>query len=129
MFLDPGRFDLYNFFEFKNTNEVGFLKHLNKNGIRGAFNYFKNQPLIIVVIFSVILLFNLFKIVGFAMFWIKQYKNVPKALWFMLFIIIYIVALTGIIGAARFLVPVLPLYLFIATLGFSHKKIVSVSIE
>jgi len=121
MFLDPGRFDLYNFFEFKNTAEVGFLNHLNKNGIIGALSYFKNQPLLIILLIPILLLFNILKIIGFILYWIKHYKATPELYWFMLFIIVYIVGLTGLIGAARFFVPILPIYILFATVGFSKS--------
>jgi hypothetical protein len=119
MFLDPGRFDIYNFFEFKNNSETGFLKHLNENGFIGAIEYFKKQPLLILIVIPVILIFNLFKIVGFILFWIKNYNKTPAVFSFMLFIIAYFFLLTGVIGAARFLIPILPIYLLFATLGYS----------
>lgn len=122
MFLDPGRFDLYNFLEFKNKTEVGFLIHLNKTGIIGALDYFKKQPLLIVLIIPIILLFNVFKIIGFVIFWFKNYKTTPVLYWFMLFIIIYISGLTGLIGSSRFLVSILPIYIVFATLGLSKKQ-------
>lgn len=122
MFLDPGRFDVYNFFEFKNNNGVGFLKHLNKGGLMGAFNYYKKQPFLIIIIIPIILIFNLIKGFGFARFWMKNYKTAPFVCWFMLFLIVYIAGLTGIIGAARFLLPILPIYILFATLGLSNKK-------
>ena len=121
MFIDPGRFDIYNYFEFKNNSETGFLKHLNENGFIGAIEYFKKQPLLILIAIPVILIFNLFKIIGFILFWIKNYNKTPAVFWFMLFIIAYFFALTGIIGAARFLVPILPIYLLFATLGYSKS--------
>ncbi|WP_425555840.1 hypothetical protein [Flavivirga jejuensis] len=122
MFLDPGRFDIYNFFEFENPHKVGFLKHLNRDGIKGAYQYFKEQPLIIIILLPLILLFNMFKIIGFVLFWIKHYKTTSSLCWFMLFIIIYFAALTGIIGTSRFLVPLLPIYLLFSTIGYTTKK-------
>lgn len=122
MFIDPGRFDLYNYFQLKNNEEVGFLYHLNNNGFKGAFSYFRSQPILILILIPVILLMNLFKIVGFIMFWLNNYKNASPLFWFMLAIIIYIVALTGLIGAARFVVPILPLYLLFSILGISKSK-------
>ncbi len=122
MFFDPGRFDLYNFFEFKNAEEVGFLKHFNEGGIWGAYKYFKKQPLAIIILIPIILILNIFKVIGFILFWIKHYKTAPALQWFMLFIIIYITMLTGLIGASRFMVPLLPIYLLFATLGYTTKK-------
>lgn len=122
MFLDPGRFDVYNFFEFKKNSGTGFLKHLNKNGIFGALEYFKKQPFLILIVIPVIFLFNIIKIVGFILFWIKNHNKAPTVFWFMLFIITYFVVLTGLIGAARFLVPILPIYILFAVLGFSKTN-------
>ncbi|MCB0450240.1 MAG: glycosyltransferase family 39 protein [Confluentibacter sp.] len=121
IFFDPGRFDIHNFFELKNTGEMGFLNQLNKNGIGGALNYFKNQPLLVIVLIPILLLFNVFKLIGFVLFWVRHYKTAPALYWFMLLIILYIVGLTGPIGAARFLVPILPMYLLFATSGLSKS--------
>jgi len=126
MFIDPGRFDLYNYFELENNNGVGFLYHLNNNGIKGAFTYFKSQPLIILILVPIILLFNLLKIIGFIAFWFKNYKSISPAFWFMLLLIIYIVSLTGLIGAARFVVPILPLYLLFSIIGLSKENALSI---
>jgi hypothetical protein len=123
MFIDPGRFDLYNFFEFEKTDEVGFLKHLNENGIKGALVYFKSQPLIILLLVPIVLAINLIKLFGFIRFWVLNIKNCPKTIWFMLLIILYISGLTGLVGTSRFLVAILPLYLLMASIGLSSKKI------
>ncbi|MFG6686944.1 hypothetical protein ACGK9U_10205 [Mariniflexile sp. HNIBRBA6329] len=121
MFIDPGRFDLYNFFNFNSKSEVGFLEHLNSNGVTGAFNYFKKQPIIIILFLPIILIFNLLKLYGFSKFWITNYKTAPPVLWLSFFIIIYITLLTGPLSASRFLVPLLPLYCMFASLGLlSH---------
>ncbi|MFD1616464.1 hypothetical protein [Gelatiniphilus marinus] len=122
MFLDPGRFDIYNFFELDKQVGEGFLKAYYKEGFSGVFNYLKVQPLIIIIIIPILMLFNILKLIGFALFWKNNYKTAPKVFWFMLFIIAYITVLTGLIGASRFLVSVLPIYLLFAVLGFSRKK-------
>ncbi|GAA4966508.1 hypothetical protein GCM10023315_14750 [Algibacter aquimarinus] len=123
MLIDPGRFDVYNFFEFKNKSQVGFLKHLNSDGVSGAYNYFIKQPLIILILIPIVLLLNVFKLIGFVLFWLKNYNKTSPTCWFMLALIVYIFLLTGIIGASRFMIPVLPLYLLFSTLGFSKKHI------
>jgi hypothetical protein len=122
MFVDPGRFDLYNFFNFKKKNEVGFLNHVNSGGLKGAFNYFKQQPVLIIILLPIILLFNGVKIVGFVMYWANHYKTTPATLWFMLFVIVYIALLTGPSGASRFLVPILPLYCLFAAQGLTSNE-------
>ncbi|MEL0454965.1 glycosyltransferase family 39 protein [Flavobacteriaceae bacterium SZ-1-7] len=121
MFLDPGRFDLYNFFNYKNKEEEGFLAHLNKSGIAGAFQYFKEQPFLILILLPFILLFNIIKAVGFILFWLKQENRKLPISLFTLCIIIYIAALTGPSGASRFLVPILPIYCMFAAQGFNKR--------
>jgi hypothetical protein len=128
MFFDPGRFDLFNFFNFKKENKIGFLYEINNGGIQGAYNFLKKQPLLILILLPVIFIFNLIKIYGFLIFWIKNYKSTSPTLWFVLLIIIYISILTGPGGASRFLVPVIPIYCMIASLGiFSKKKPVAIT--
>lgn len=123
MLIDPGRFDIYNFFNFENKNEVGFLSHINQGGIHGAFNYFKQQPLIILIILPLILILNFIKVIGFSLYLIKYPKSVSPFLIYTLLIIIYIVFLTGPLGASRFLVPIIPFYCMFASLGLSKKQI------
>ncbi|WP_108804885.1 glycosyltransferase family 39 protein [Aquimarina sp. Aq107] len=121
IFIDPGRFDLFNFFKMHSENpEVGLLHHINNKGVRGAITFLKNQPIPLLFILSIILIFNLLKGVGFIWFWIKNYRETSFILATILFIILYIVALTGPLGASRFFVPILPSYLIISVLGFSN---------
>jgi hypothetical protein len=124
MFLDPGRFDLYNFFNYTNKNEVGFLAHINREGIIGAFNYFKLQPLLIILLLPLIFVFNLIKMYGFTIYWVMHYKTATPILYFALFIILYIAILTGPGGASRFLVPVLPFYCMFASKGILEKNFI-----
>ena len=110
-----------NFFNLDSgkDNEVGLLKQLNENGLNGAIQYLKNQPLLILIGFSMVLLFNLIKLFGFIWFLIKQLRTAKLVLWVMLGLICYIAILTGPLGASRFMVPILPLYLFISLYGIS----------
>ncbi|WP_405209269.1 glycosyltransferase family 39 protein [Aquimarina sp. LLG6339-5] len=120
IFIDPGRFDLFNFFKMHSENpEVGLLHHINNKGVHGAITFLKNQPVPLLFILGLILIFNLLKGIGFIWFWIKNYRKTNFVLATILFIILYIVSLTGPLGASRFFVPILPSYLIISALGFS----------
>ncbi|GAA4115871.1 hypothetical protein GCM10022393_16240 [Aquimarina addita] len=119
IFVDPGRFDLVNFFNFPSKkNEFGLLYHLNENGIKGALKFLGDQPKALLITLFLILLFNLLKVVSFIWFWIINYKKTNLILLFILFIILYIIFLTGPLGASRFFVPVLPAYLLFSSIGF-----------
>ncbi len=41
-FLDPGKFDLFNFFKIDKSGEVGFLKIINEQGLSGIWNFIIN---------------------------------------------------------------------------------------
>ncbi len=120
MFIDPGRFDLFKFFNIQLENpEKGILHYLNNGGLKRAFKFLKSQPIFLVLSFFVILLLNLIKGVGFVWFWIKNYRKTNFVIVTTLFLILYVVALTGPLGASRFFVPVLPAYLVFSVLGCS----------
>ena len=117
MFFDPGRYDIYKFFQFENSDQVGFLRYLNKDGISGATEFYKSQPLLIVILLPIILLLNVIKFVGFVKFVISVKFYANPHIWFPLLLICYIVGLSGPIGSARFMLPILPFYCFFAMQG------------
>jgi hypothetical protein len=120
-FIDPGRFDLYIYFNFdpNKISEVGFIRHLNEGGLKGAFEFLKSQPLFIIILFNVVLLINIFKLLGFVWFIIKFLKKDSLIFWIMLIFVGYISGITGPVGAARFVIPILPLYLFLSLYGLT----------
>ncbi len=121
IFIDPGRFDMVQFFGFTSDikNETGLLQAINESGLKGAFHYLKTQPLLIIICFNLVLIFNLLKFLGFIWFLIKKLKETSLIYWIMIGFICYIAGLTGPLGASRFLVPIVPLYLFISLYGLS----------
>ncbi len=105
MFIDPGRFDLYNFFHIEKKDSRGFLFYLNQGGIRGAWHYFLEQPLLIILTLGFIALFNLVRLAGFLAFLFN--RNVSPEFRILLVLLIgTIAAATGPLGASRFLLPV-----------------------
>ncbi len=126
-FLDPGRFDMFTFFNFdpSKISEVGFLRHLSEGGVEGAIEFLKTQPPMIIVLFHGILFVNLFKFMGFIWFLVTLLRKSPFHFWIIAFFVLYVAVITGPIGAARFVVPILPLYLFMGIYGLGDlmKKI------
>nr|WP_281397749.1 glycosyltransferase family 39 protein [Winogradskyella flava] len=120
IFIDPGRFDMSNFFGLNSEKEeVGLLKHLNESGIKGGLNYLKTQPVLIIICFNLVLLFNILKFLGFGYFLATKLRHSKLIFWIILILILYVAFLTGPLGASRFMVPILSLYLFIALYGLS----------
>jgi hypothetical protein len=102
--LDPGRFDLSQFFGLSHGKNLLYETNKDHALIR-VFNSILN-PLGIILV--VLFIFNVFKIILVVKFLIltKISLMIKLALLFFPF---YIVFLTGPIGASRFLMPVIPL--------------------
>ena len=62
-------------------------------------------------------IFNCLKFLCLCWFWIRPNKKPSATVYFSFFILLYIVILTGPLGASRFMVPVLPIYLIMAVIG------------
>lgn len=121
-FLDPGRFDMSNYFLPQDKNKNGLLEVLNKGNWNDTvyFLFHQQSPMMLLLLFLVSLM-NIVKLYGFARFiWLKAYSW-PEKLMFTI-PLLYISILTGPLGASRFMVPVLLIYLGGAMLGLSYKK-------
>lgn len=104
-FVDPGRFDLYNFFGIEAERGKGFLYHLNQGGPKGAWSYFVSQPVLVVIALALIALVNLLRLFGFLAFLFnKSFK--PEFRLFLFFLITFLAFATGPLGASRFMLPV-----------------------
>lgn len=107
-FLDPGRFDLYNFIGIP-SGKAGLLYHFSAEGPKGVWTYLRSQPALLVIILLIIAAANLIRTVGLAA---SAFARVPVEIkWGLLLIVGYVAAATGPVSAARFAVPVSPLIL------------------
>ncbi|MEX0986519.1 MAG: hypothetical protein WD052_03495 [Bacteroidales bacterium] len=104
-FLDPGRFDLYHFFGIKSEPGRGFLYQLNNGGLRGAWDYFLAQPVLIILLLLLIAMVNLLRLVGFLFFLFNRQFNIEFRL-FLLLLTGFLAFATGPLGASRFMLPV-----------------------
>ncbi|MEM6765642.1 MAG: hypothetical protein AAF655_11970 [Bacteroidota bacterium] len=117
-FLDPGRFDLYNFMGWENQEEGGWQATFSEEGYAGLWKRFSRLPAGRIGLLVAILLGNLLKLIGLGLFLFNG--SVPRVYkWILVGMILYISGLTGISGASRFAVPVFPILLICASLGWS----------
>ena len=114
-FIDPGRFDLYNFLQLDQS--VSLLTLYHKHGYKGIINYFFKLPPLILIFLLIIIILNIVIFISFMWFVIgmrlKDFSSIYKP--FLLMIILYIAVLTGPIGASRFRLPVYPFLLLTLT--------------
>ena len=119
-FMDPGRFDLYHFFGLQKTDFKGLLYYFSRDGYRGVFRFLQDQPtvpaftLVLVMAWNALLLVSLFNFI-----FIRQISWEIRVLG--LFLVFYVCAVTGPLGASRFKVPVYPL--LVLTVPFLWDRI------
>lgn len=116
MFFDPGRFDHIIFFDLEGNKENGLLKALSDGDFREILGILEQHGVLFIWLLFLFLL-AIAKAVGFVIFLIKRFKFMPIPVTLGVIYIFYIAILTGPIGASRFLVPVLPIYLYISIYG------------
>ena len=110
-FLDPGRFDLANFFGIEKSSSEGLLHQKNKTGGSGVIDKLKQQPLLLL--FSLVFIFGMNMLKFLGLIWFAFIRSIPIELKILcLGIIFYLAFLTGPLGASRFALPVFILVLF-----------------
>lgn len=115
--LDPGRFDITQFFHLPHTQNLVY-ESSKKNNLNALLNSFRN-PLGLILIG--LLIFNFIKlIIAIRFVFLKDIGIANKFL--MLLFPIYILMLTGPIGSSRFAMPIMPIYLGIILISLSAKK-------
>lgn len=104
-FLDPGRFDLYNFFRLEAPgSDQGFLYHYSQGGYRQVMAYLGSQPVWPLIILALNLIINLLMLLFVTVFLRRPYPWWYKAAF--LLPVVYLALITGPLGAARFRMPV-----------------------
>jgi len=104
-FIDPGRFDIYNFFGLQERGEKGLRYRLFQGGISEVWKYLKEQNTFILLWIMLIAMVNVLKTIGFAFFIFNRNYNLEFRVF--LFLLIGTIAFaTGPLGASRFALPV-----------------------
>lgn len=112
MLFDPGRFELYTFFN-QPTSSVSLTEKIYAGDWCGLFENLKKGGLLLVALF----LFGLvqfLKVMG-SVFAIKDMRKH----YFLMLLFVYFVGLSGPIGAARFFVPISVLFTVFSAIGWS----------
>jgi len=120
-FIDPGRTDMMHFIPMNDQQQEGFIHLYKTKGIEGIFNYFKNiNPIVFILLFlttiaSIVLtiLFLLWILYG-DMHWLFRL--------FILLIVGYFAAMSGITAYARFRMHIFPLLLMGTTTIYNLRK-------
>ena len=115
--LDPGRFDITQFFNLPHTQNLVYESSKKNNLNALLYSFINPLGLILLGLFTC----NFIKlIVAIRFIFLKGISTSNKLL--LLFFPIYILFLTGPIGSSRFAMPVMPIYLGIILISLSVKK-------
>lgn len=127
-FVDPGRFDLYTFFNIDSSNNNSMLHAYSEHGYKGIWLYIREQPVLFVIYFFLILIFNIFKTLSILFIFLNKKIDIFVRV-FIIAIVFYIAFFTGPIGASRFALPIFPLLLIstISVYDYVHTKILNPS--
>ncbi len=110
-FIDPGRFDLSNYLGLEEKGNVGFLNHLNNDGIRGAIKYLSQQDIFLILALILVGIINMLKLAGLALFTFEKRIDF-RIRAFIVILIGYVAFATGPLGASRFAMPFIPIFIF-----------------
>lgn len=108
--LDPGRFDLAQVAGLPTSEATGLLRAFDQGGYAGLLRVLATQPWGLLLLLALVFVGNLGRLLCFVSF--LRNRALPLGARLMAAgLVLYVIGLTGPLGAARFLVPILPLLL------------------
>ncbi|RPD47195.1 hypothetical protein DNI29_13695 [Hymenobacter sediminis] len=126
LLLDPGRFDVVYFLGLPEKASTGFLQQVNQGGYSAVLRAVRQLPLALLGGLLLVAAGNLLRLALLLQFtFSRRYALVYRLV--VVGLVVYLAVLTGPLGAARFVVPVLPLLLAgagagLATIKLRHMK-------
>ena len=111
-FLDPSRYDLYNFLPpLQTKTEFSFFNEWRLHGFAGIANYITKLPIGLTIYMGLIFIVNLITTAGLIFYvFCRKYSLILR--FFIALLIVYISAASGPIGCSRFKEPVYLLIVF-----------------
>ncbi len=127
-FLDPGRFDMYHFFNIEQKETLGLMYEMQTKGLSAVIEYIKQAPVFVLLLLLLNFCWNglvVCFLIGFLIKASRSFSIRPEVSLLLIFVF-YIALATGPVGVSRYRVPIYPL-LMIGVLCsanlFSRNKI------
>ncbi|MGB0850386.1 MAG: hypothetical protein ACPGTP_04015 [Bacteroidia bacterium] len=111
MILDPGRFELYTFFD-ETTSDISLTELIFAKNWSKLQSHLKTNPLLFYG-FLFLFLVQLLKLLGFMMSFKVTFRD-----WFTVVLFVYFIGITGPVGAARFFLPLSTLLVVYSAIGW-----------
>ncbi|MDI1235621.1 MAG: hypothetical protein PSX81_15190 [bacterium] len=116
--LDPGRFDITQFFNLPHTQNLVYEASKKNNKLQLVKSFINPLGIVLIGLFAC----NIFKLIfGVKFIFSKHTKSLNKFL--LLLFPLYIILITGPIGSSRFAIPFIPIYFAIILITLSRGKV------
>jgi len=118
-FLDPGRYDFSTWLKLK--NQTSLLKVLHTSGLKGTMETLFASFSWWLLLFFAVLFGNILKLFAWIYFLLSRSIELKNKILF-LSIVLYFLVLTGPLGASRFALPLLPIFIFMPLYYLNDRK-------
>ncbi|MES2778326.1 MAG: glycosyltransferase family 39 protein [Bacteroidota bacterium] len=119
-FVDPGRFDVFHFFNIEEKGTLGLMHEMQTQGVSAIQTYIEKAPVSVLFLLLMSLLWNCCVVFLFLYFLFTTQNHTLRNILFVL--VAYIGLATGPVGVSRYRVPVFP-FLLIGVLCASYTYI------
>lgn len=121
MLLDPGRFDIVNYFKPERRGAPGMLYYFGRYGYKGIFEMARNMPPWLIMMLILVMVWNVTLLTAGFIFLMNKQVSLEVRI-FLLLLVGYIVFMTGPVGAARYKVAIYPEMLFALCFAYDWIK-------
>ncbi len=120
-FVDPGRFEIYHFFNIQTGNHPGLLHEVQAGEVSRLVAFVQTIPLPALMMMFCNLCWNIIVLVCFVLFVLNAGSpltlRVPIAI-----LVMYIALATGPVGVSRYRVPAAPLLMLTVMMVYAHPR-------
>ncbi|MCB9449099.1 MAG: glycosyltransferase family 39 protein [Flavobacteriales bacterium] len=120
-FLDPGRWDLYNFLGLPQNDQPGWMSRYQTGGAKAVLAYVASFPTWVWLFMFLTYGINIWMLIGLMHFVRGRYPERHMRIA-VTGTILYFAVLAGPLASGRFRLPVYPLIAMAALSGWAHRK-------
>ncbi|MCB0396360.1 MAG: hypothetical protein KDD36_06890 [Flavobacteriales bacterium] len=119
-FIDPGRWDLYDFMGMRPQNDHGMAWHFRREGVSGWWRYVSSFPLLVWMYMIITYAVNFWIIFGLMRF-TRATDISPWIRVCLVTVTLYFASITGPLASGRFRVPVYPVIACMVLSGYVSR--------
>jgi hypothetical protein len=120
-FVDPGRFEIYHFFDIEAGAHPGLLQEVQGGGVNRLSVFVQSVPVPVLIILLSNLCWNTIVLLCFVLFVLNTKNPLPLRVT-MVILVMYIAMATGPVGVSRYRVPVAPFLMLATIIVYAHPR-------